>query len=342
MAEAKFYEPIILSNCWKGPIEDVLNPSRFRWHQQVKSLNLLEDSPLSLEGQVVLLGYSSEYENRRFAIKDEKDDRSLKNGEQNLQEVRKALSELYWHASTQKEMFTIYDAGNIVHHEPRSAKALEFLSECVQKIRVEQGFPLILGGTRESNFGVGRGVFQTLQESSQKIGFITVSSRLGLAESPAFKEEAFPHGENSLLCLADLAREEDRPFHAMALGVRKAQNQKASYLLADTLDLSYVALESWDLFDFRSLENFMTNVDQICLSISLDVFNESVACGVNQPNPIGLSLFQFYPVLQKILASEKVASLEITDYNFSRDRRGQTARLIAQLVFWITEALKNQ
>ena len=85
-------------------------------------------------------------------------------------------------------------------------------------------------------------------------------------------------------------------------------------------------------WQFAFLDDFMLNLDNIYLSICLDVFAECFAPGVSAPQPLGLTPWQTLPLLKYIIQSGKVVSLDIAELSPALDREQKTARLAALII----------
>ena len=80
------------------------------------------------------------------------------------------------------------------------------------------------------------------------------------------------------------------------------------------------------------LKSFLEASDGIYLTIDLDGFSSAYAPGVSAASPMGYSPAEMMPLLDTILTSGKLLSLDLAELNAAQDRDGQTAALAASLV----------
>ena len=67
------------------------------------------------------------------------------------------------------------------------------------------------------------------------------------------------------------------------------------------------------------------------VSICMDVFNGAIAPGVSAPAPLGLMPWHILPILNQLLSSKKVVSIDIVELSPPFDRDCQTARLASSI-----------
>ena len=82
----------------------------------------------------------------------------------------------------------------------------------------------------------------------------------------------------------------------------------------------------------RQLNEFITPLDGIYLTIDLDGFSSSYAPGVSAASPMGYTPDALIPCLDLILKSGKLKSMDIAELNPPLDRDGQTSALAASLI----------
>ena len=92
---------------------------------------------------------------------------------------------------------------------------------------------------------------------------------------------------------------------------------------------------------FHLLQGFIERVDHLYITVDLDGFSSAYAPGVSAPSAVGFSPEFFFPIFKRILASGKVLSVDIAEYNPTYDQDGVTAKLAARVVAMITEVLKE-
>ena len=92
---------------------------------------------------------------------------------------------------------------------------------------------------------------------------------------------------------------------------------------------------------WAEIKKFIEKLDHIYITIDLDGFSSAFAPGVSAASPFGFTPEMVLWLLQKILLSGKVISLDIAEMNPEYDRDGQTAKLAAGLVHNIIQSLNS-
>ncbi len=93
---------------------------------------------------------------------------------------------------------------------------------------------------------------------------------------------------------------------------------------------------------YQKVQTFMDQSQLIYLSIDLDAFDGAFAPGVSTPAATGLSPALLIPFLKAIVQSEKLALVDIRELNPQYDQDNRTAKLGANLLFRIVDAIMNK
>jgi formiminoglutamase len=80
------------------------------------------------------------------------------------------------------------------------------------------------------------------------------------------------------------------------------------------------------------VDDFLTGVDVLYLTIDLDVLPASVAPGVSAPAAYGVPLPVISAVCRQVAESGKLLHLDVAELNPEFDVDGRTARVAARLV----------
>lgn len=75
------------------------------------------------------------------------------------------------------------------------------------------------------------------------------------------------------------------------------------------------------------------------VTLDLDVVDPLWAPGVGSPEPDGLAAVEAIAAMASLASRPKLLALEIVEYNPDRDRHGETARLVAELIQQLLAAL---
>lgn len=324
MSTTNFYQPPVI---WTGRI-DGTEEETLRWHQQVIPVNVLggEKFPVLKPGQqgIVFLGFASDE-----GVKRNKGRVGAADGPVAL---RAACANFPVHFNN----LVLVDAGDVVCYEGALEPAHELLCGVVLAIKKAGYLPVLLGGGHEITYGHAQALYAHLHMNMP-------TAKLGLINFDAHFDLRIPGAEGStsgtgFYQLAEYAKELEKPFHYLALGIQTNSNTQQLFRIAGELDAQYVDADAFHLQDRALLQaaisQFIKEVDQIYLTIDLDVFAAAFAPGVsatayNGIRPDGL----FLECYRTILQSGKLAGLDIAELNPEFDVDSRTAKLGAAMVF---------
>jgi formiminoglutamase len=313
-------------NHWKGRGD---GKKDLRWHQKVQAIDLKTASKDTLYGNIVLLGFASDEGVRR--------NKGRVGAHEGPASLRKALSNLSWNWPSNYELF---DAGDVVCKAEEMEAAQEGLSTAIQMIFDKGGFPFILGGGHETAFGSYSGLRQAF-EADVSIGILNIDAHFDLR---------FPaNGPNSgtpFYQIAALCEKNNQPFNYCCIGINPASNTQSLFEAAQNFEVSFITTDEMAFLPMeRCLEKVRNFIDQsqlIYLTIDLDAFDSAFAPGVSAPAATGLSPAMILPVLKTIVQSEKLALVDICELNPQYDQDNRTAKLGANLLFRIVDAIMNK
>lgn len=326
---------------WQGRV-DGTETAHLRWHQAIKPINLDEiqqfEQVLQTDGNgpkslpFVLLGFAcDEGVRRNMGRMGAKDGPGA---------IRKGLSNLPIHHPGLR----LFDAGNIICPDQQLEEAQQQLGLAVNKILTLGGFPIVLGGGHEVTFGHYLGYQNSLPKGlSQK------PSRLGIINLDAHFDNREP-GENGPSSGSGFYQIEQHQksigadFYYLAIGIQKTGNTKALFDRANqsgtiVIPAEHAGDEKYNFKNHEIIQRFLADIDQLYLTIDLDVFASAYAPGVSAPTPLGLiPNTNFFSLLNLILQSGKLRSVDFAELNPSLDQDMRTAKLAAVL----TDHLVNQ
>ena len=305
---------------WKGRI-DGTTPETLRWHQHVECVHLLQDTlPKLKTGQqgVVLLGFACDEGVMR--------NKGRVGAVAGPDALRQAITGFPVHFDPHA---VLLDAGNISCPDHQLEGAQAALSEAVMGIKKAGYFPVLLGGGHEITYGHARGLYQCLP-AGKRLGLINIDAHFDLRIPGA-------EGVSSGTGFWQLAQEQTA-FHYLALGIQQLSNTQQLFRIAGELDVQYVEADAFHFQDrtllLAAVNEFIREVDQLYLTIDLDVFAAAYAPGVsatafNGIRPDGL----FLECYRTILQSGKVAGIDFAELNPSLDQDNRTAKLGAALLY---------
>lgn len=315
---------------WQGR-NDGLEPEHRRWHQVVRTADLTQTTNMD-SGAFVLLGFACDEGVRR--------NQGRTGAEEGPAALRRALANLPCHDAD----IAIWDAGDIVCPAGNLEAAQEQLGLAVAEILRQGGRPIVLGGGHEVTFGHYLGLERHRHRNAVPDND---NLKLGLINFDAHFDNREPgiEGPSSGTGFWQIAQRQasfsDR-FPYLAIGIQPAANTRALFDRADKAGTTYITageLRQTPPYQIpQKLETFLSGIDQVYLTVDLDVFAAAYAPGVSAATPLGLHPDQtFFNCLDTILASGKLLSVDVAELNPSLDHDHRTAKLAAALIFHIIE-----
>lgn len=313
------------SKQWAGRVDDPADPASYRWHQVVKPIDLLSHSNSLTNGSLCLLGFCS----------DEGVKRNL--GRPGAAEgptaIRQALASLPWHWGDE---VTLYDAGDIRCENGDLGVAQASLATAVAKISDLGALPIVLGGGHEVALGSYRGLRRAVGDDS----------RLGIINFDAhFDMRPFAAQATSGTMFAQIAAErtaQGSMFDYFCLGIQKSGNTPALFEAAANSGARYLLAEQLcEPAALQHLHDYIAACDRLYVTLCTDVIAAAYAPGVSAPQPLGLQPQLVRSLLGELAASGKMVGFDVAEVAPALDRDDQTAKLVAQLIFHLVDALRQ-
>ncbi|WP_298539245.1 formimidoylglutamase [uncultured Aquimarina sp.] len=228
----------------------------------------------------------------------------------------------------------IVDAGNIFCNESALEKTQTYTSNKVSQLIDSKHFNIILGGGHDLAYAHYNGIKKSKPNTT--IGIINLDAHFDLRQ---VKTEA-----NSGTPFYQIAKENDR-FKYLCLGIQEESNNKELFETANALEVQYIKNTSFTIENkdriSSVIDNFITQVDHVYLTIDLDGFSSAYAPGVSAPSPFGFSVDIALLVIEQICRSGKLISTDIVELNPSYDIDNCTARLAARLAYYIMKFISS-
>lgn len=304
----KHYSPGQQSN-WQGRPDSEPNE---RFFQIVTCIDLNKDAIPDNDNTVVLLGFASDEGVRR--------NHGRPGAKEGPDVIRQQLANLSLH----RELHLI-DIGNITCLDGKLEDAQQALSHLISTLHEKQLPTLIFGGGHE----IAYGHFLGIKPHYNNIGIINFDAHFDLRESSQASSGT------PFLQIAKTLEDSNEPFNYCCLGVQPRANTKHLFDTAESLNVSYLKAHdihqqtlSWQQ---AFLDDFIMGVDNIYLSVCMDVFAQAFAPGVSAPQPLGLNPTNVNPLLDYIMQSGKVVSVDIAETCPPMDRDNQTSKLASLL-----------
>jgi len=144
------------------------------------------------------------------------------------------------------------------------------------------------------------------------------------------------HSGSPFLQIAEHCSRSQSEFLYGCIGVRQDANPQELWDQAASLDVLVIQKESLLPGQLQaaleSVQAFVDSLDALYLTIDMDGFSSAYAPGVSAASPMEYSPESILPLLDLILSSGKLISMDIAELNPEYDRDGQTAMLAASLL----------
>ena len=223
--------------------------------------------------------------------------------------------------------FQLLDFGNITCEDQNLEKSQEDLAEKVSKILQKNGKSIVLGGGHEVTFAHFSGIKKAFP--NQKIGIINLDAHFDN------REPENGVGASSGTGFWQIAQE--GKIHSLHIGIQKNSNTLKLFDTAHQFGMKYILADEIFFENllkiYLQIDELILSVDQLYLTICMDVFNASIAPGVSAAAYNGIfadaTFLHFY---RHILKSEKLVALDVAEVNPDFDIAERTARLAASLV----------
>jgi formiminoglutamase len=311
---------------WNGRTDAHDGLLGLRWHQVVEMVDLSREVT---EGNrnFVFLGFSCDEGVRR--------NQGRVGAAGGPAAIRQAMSNFADHFP---EDVQLYGGGDVICGNQRMEEAQAQLGRKVEMLLRKGYRPIVIGGGHETAYGHFLGIHPHLKPG-EKLGIINFDAHFDL--------RSYAYGTTSgtpFLQIADDLEAAGQEFHYLCLGIQEAGNTRKLYQTAQERGTTYISAQSLLYGDAAAnqehLRRFMDSVDQLYLSIDLDVFATAYAPGVSSPTALGLNPQVVLPLLQQVMGSGKVMSLDVVELNPVVDLGGQTARLAAALIYQLIQTWK--
>lgn len=240
--------------------------------------------------------------------------------------IRRAMVNLAVH-----KKLVITEVGDVIVSGEQLESAQKELARFVTNILAKKSFPILLGGGHEISYSHGKGVIDAYP--NKKIGMINFD--------PHFDLRDYTQGAHSGSWARQLF-EESEYFHYLPIGINEAVNIASMFDLMREKNQSFISMEELlnepkeDLL--ARIQYFIDQMDQIAITLDLDVFSVGVAPGVSAANSYGALPQQIKPLMNEILKSDKVVSFDVAEMSPKYDD-GRTAKLAASFIYDVANSL---
>ncbi|WP_162052459.1 formimidoylglutamase [Pontibacter pamirensis] len=306
---------------WKGRTDAHDDELEFRWHQVIKFLDLSGEVTPVPDGEVafVFLGFCCDEGVRR--------NQGRTGAVDGPSSLRSAMAPFAHHLSSN---VMLYDAGDVLCTNQNLEEAQEQLGRKVA-VLLQQGYkPLVLGGGHEIAFGHFLGLDRATVK--QKLGILNFDAHFDLRSYARHSSSGTP-----FLQIADKLHAQEREFIYNCIGIQQQGNTRILFHIAEKLQVQYTFAEQVQGHTLpvlqEQLQVWIDQVEAIYLTIDMDVFSAAYAPGVSAVNALGLQPGVVLQLLQQVIASGKLLSLDVAELNPAFDSDNRTAKLGAALLY---------
>ncbi|PRA10674.1 formimidoylglutamase [Arthrobacter sp. MYb211] len=302
---------------WSGRI-DGTGRQHLRWHQHVATGPSGMPAPQAGVRPVALLGFASDAGVLR--------NQGRIGAAKGPAALRAALSSLAIHESRM-----VCDAGDIVVVGDELEAGQRRLAQSVSQLLKSGMLPVVLGGGHETAYGSFGGLFDRLQhQPDARIGILNLDAHFDLRSAPR-RSSGTPFKD-----IANDMHAAGREFNYAVLGISQPNNTRLLFEEAKALGVTYLLDEQCGAGSLGQVaefvDRFLQGIDQLYLTIDLDVLPAAVAPGVSAPAAYGVPLEVIHAVCRQVAASGKLALVDVVELNPRFDLDGRTARTAARLI----------
>ncbi|GAA2954171.1 MULTISPECIES: formimidoylglutamase [Glutamicibacter] len=302
---------------WGGRL-DGEGAEHLRWHQHVNSDRFAPSEEHSTSRPVALLGFASDAGVLR--------NQGRTGAASGPQALRAALSSLAIHQPR-----AVHDAGDIVVLGDELESGQVRLAQAVSGLLNAGTMPVVLGGGHETAYGSFSGLFDHFREHPDtRIGILNLDAHFDLRSAPR-RSSGTPFKD-----IANDMQAAGRDFRYAVIGISEPNNTRVLFDQAHALGVRYLVDEQCGAGNLEAViefvREFLGSVDQLYLTIDLDVLPAATAPGVSAPAAYGVPLEVIHAVCRYVADSGKLGLVDVVELNPSFDIDARTARTAARLI----------
>lgn len=313
-----FYRPTE-QQLWTGRT-DGTSAEYFRWHQIMECINL-DSISNTLENSFVFLGFCCDEGVRR--------NQGRIGAKDAPEAIRKVLAGLPNHMSSETRIF---DAGDVICVAEDMEAAQKELAKRVSQILENGGLPIVLGGGHEVTYGHFNGLKK--YSKTKRIGIINLDAHFDIR---AVNDNQGNSGTGFYQIFAD-AEIENFEVQYLAIGIQDISNTQALFNYAK--EKAVQVIKGNEIYAeninkvITQIDQFSQKVDDIYLTIDMDVFAAAYAPGVSAPAFNGLIPDPtFAKLFHELIQLPKLKSVDFAEVNPLYDIDNRTTKLTADLIF---------
>ncbi|MBP2189615.1 formimidoylglutamase [Nocardia goodfellowii] len=297
---------------WTGRVDGATD-EHLRWHQVVEAF-----SESAEVGACVFIGFASDEGVRR--------NKGRPGAAAGPGALRGALASM-----ALPTPLRAYDAGDIEVTDGKLEAGQGALATAVCAALDAGHFPIVLGGGHEVAFGTYLGLARSARRTTEtRLGILNLDAHFDLRADPV------PSSGTPFRQIAEREQAQGSAWQYSVIGISQPSNTAALFDTARRLGVRYLLDDDCGTGTLASVldfvDDFLASVDQVYLTIDLDVLPAAVAPGVSAPAAYGVPLETIQAITDRIADSGKLAVCDVAELNPSLDIDNRTARTAARLL----------
>lgn len=236
--------------------------------------------------------------------------------------IRRQLAPMATHRD-----FPVRDLGDVVVSGQALEQGQELLGRTVAE-GLADGLTVTLGGGHETAWGTFQGLDRAgLLSGERRLGILNFDAHFDLRQAPR------PTSGTPFRQMADAQQAAGRDFRYAVVGISPHSNTDVLFNAA--LELGVQALLDTDCHETTVVDfvaAFASSVDDLYVTVDLDVLPASVAPGVSAPAAFGVELRTILAGVRAAARTGKVRVADIVELNPAYDVDQRTARSAARIV----------
>lgn len=194
-----------------------------------------------------------------------------------------------------------------------------------------------IGGGHEIAFASFMGLYQGLSDDKKRIGIINLDAHFDLRSSQ------YATSGTPFLQIANALQAASKPFDYLAIGISDFANTASLFAKADALGVCVIGEDDCLRLPFgdiqKRMDDFITQVDVLYVTLDLDVLMAAVMPAVSAVNAKGLSLDFVERCLAYLLKTGKVGMMDIAEFNPNYDIDGRGAKVAGRILAGVIEQI---
>lgn len=225
-----------------------------------------------------------------------------------------------------QDPLTIHDSGDVVVEGEDLEAGQAEVGRQLAELRRSCGLTGLLGGGHESAWASYLGLAEEFR--GRRLGILNLDAHFDLRQADR------PTSGTPFLQIAEDRAAHGDPFDYTVIGISEANNTRALFDRARELGARWrTDAQSQSVEDVRAaVESFAAEVDDLYLTIDLDVLPAAVAPGVSAPAGFGVPTAAILAACTAAAVSGKLRHVDVVELNPSLDVDGRTARTAARLL----------